>query len=717
MFAGHRVVLGSLGGVVLAAAAITAPTTAAQGISTASSGLGTTWTDRSAQFSGNNWSGVTYGKGIFVAVSASGSTGAGHRIMRSIDGVTWTRSSLAGAEGGSVAYGDDTFVSVAPNGRIYASPDGIQWTLWDFGVGSSNGWQGVTYADGRFLSVAYSGPYPSARSTNGVNWTFAGLPYLAPFSGGWESVVFGDDTFVAVENYNNTSSRVAYATDDSWSIVAAPKTANWNSVTYGAGLFVAVSDDSVMTSPDGRTWTLRTAAEKNNWTSVAYAAGMFVAVSSSGTNRVMTSTDGITWTAQTAPQRGWRSVSYGNGGFVAVGDAGAVMTSGISTGVSPVLDTAIRTADGFTVNVTNYDPAYTWTPTVGAGSVTSGAASGGTLPLTVTGLGSGGGTTLTVTTSRTGFSSGSATATRPAVAPPGAPTGVTGTAGNGQVDVTWSAPGSNGGAAISDYIVEWRESAGPGVWNTFADGTSAVTTSTVTGLTNGTGYDFRVAAVNIAGTGAFSSASPSIDPGQIPPQEPDPVYPPGEPEGVSAVAGELSATVSWLVPITHGSFPVSHYQVVSSPPGGTCLTTALTCEIRGLRPDSAYTFRVRALSGAGWGAWSSPSDAVTPTPTRPPTPTQRIYVTESGRAPADDRRVYITLRTTGIAAGSYVQPWLIRGDSCVATPGVPVIVGADGTVTWSRRAWSTLTVWFTHGDQVSARVDLPGRGVAQAGVC
>lgn len=90
---------------------------------------------------------------------------------------------------------------------------------------------------------------------------------------------------------------------------------------------------------------------------------------------------------------------------------------------------------------------------------------------------------------------------------PAAPTGVTATAGNAQATVSWTAPTSV--APITDYVVQYSSNSGS-TWTTFSDGTSTATSATVTGLTNGASYTFRVAAVSGIGQGAYNITS--VDP-------------------------------------------------------------------------------------------------------------------------------------------------------------------------------------------------------------
>ena len=95
---------------------------------------------------------------------------------------------------------------------------------------------------------------------------------------------------------------------------------------------------------------------------------------------------------------------------------------------------------------------------------------------------------------------------------PTAPTIGTPTAGNGSVSLTFTAPGNNGGSAITNYSYS-------------TDGTNyialspAQTTSplTISGLTNGVSYTVRIRAINAAGSSVASSASSSFTPAPPPP--------------------------------------------------------------------------------------------------------------------------------------------------------------------------------------------------------
>lgn len=89
---------------------------------------------------------------------------------------------------------------------------------------------------------------------------------------------------------------------------------------------------------------------------------------------------------------------------------------------------------------------------------------------------------------------------------PGAPTGVGATGRNASATVTWVAPGSNGGSAITGYTV----TSSPGGFT--ANVGAGVLTGTVTGLTNGTSYTFTVVANNAAGAGPPSAASTAVTP-------------------------------------------------------------------------------------------------------------------------------------------------------------------------------------------------------------
>ena len=92
---------------------------------------------------------------------------------------------------------------------------------------------------------------------------------------------------------------------------------------------------------------------------------------------------------------------------------------------------------------------------------------------------------------------------------PGAPTGVAGIAGDSSAALSWTAPSSNGGSPITGYRV--TPYIGANAQTPILTGSTS-TMYTVTGLTNGTTYTFRVAAINAVGTGADSAPSAAVTP-------------------------------------------------------------------------------------------------------------------------------------------------------------------------------------------------------------
>jgi PKD repeat protein len=161
----------------------------------------------------------------------------------------------------------------------------------------------------------------------------------------------------------------------------------------------------------------------------------------------------------------------------------------------------------FTGTATGGTPAYGFSWNFGDGSVTSTLQNPGHTY-------SAAGTftaTLTVSDSsspvKKATSTVSVTSSPVQGAPPGAPTGLTTSAGNGQVSLSWAAPASNGGVDVSSYRVYRGTTSGGETLLTSGgcSGLGNVLSCTDTGLTNGQQYFYEVSAVNAIGEGSKST--------------------------------------------------------------------------------------------------------------------------------------------------------------------------------------------------------------------
>jgi hypothetical protein len=105
------------------------------------------------------------------------------------------------------------------------------------------------------------------------------------------------------------------------------------------------------------------------------------------------------------------------------------------------------------------------------------------------------------------FAPGSGTSSPPTV--PSAPTGVTASPASSEALVSWSAPSSTGGSALTSYTV--TPYIGSSAQTPVQESASS-TSATITGLTNGSAYTFKVVASNGVGPSSASSASTAVTP-------------------------------------------------------------------------------------------------------------------------------------------------------------------------------------------------------------
>ena len=181
---------------------------------------------------------------------------------------------------------------------------------------------------------------------------------------------------------------------------------------------------------------------------------------------------------------------------------------------------------------------------------------------------------------------------------PGTPTSLSATGGNAQVALSWTAPADNGGTAITDYAVQFSSDSGS-TWSTFADGTSTTTSATVTGLTNGTAYVFRVAATNSAGTGAYTAASSSVTPSAatVPGTVINLRY---TQEGCANQDKPYIA--QWSAPTSDGGSAITGYAYKFTEGGSVSTTASPSLSFIG---SSVATVYVAAVNAAGTGAFVS----------------------------------------------------------------------------------------------------------------
>jgi fibronectin type 3 domain-containing protein len=273
--------------------------------------------------------------------------------------------------------------------------------------------------------------------------------------------------------------------------------------------------------------------------------------------------------------------------------------------------------------------------------------------------------------------SGEASATpQPAATAPSAPQSLTAVGSNGAVQLSWTAPASNGGAAVTGYNVYRGTSAG-GEGSTPVATNVTTTGFTDTGLANGTTYYYTVKAVNSAGTSPPSTEASATPHATVP----------SAPLGVTASAGNAAVTVSWSAPASNGGSPVTGYNVYrGTSPGGEGGTpvasnvTATSFTDTGLANGTTYYYRVAAVNAAGTSAQSSEVSAT------PHALSAAAYVGRAGSATASSSRTTISVPVggSGVAAGHTLVVSLLLSTTNSLTGAVTVTDTAGNSYIMAR---------------------------------
>uniref|UniRef100_A0A8D3BWE4 Myomesin 2a n=1 Tax=Scophthalmus maximus TaxID=52904 RepID=A0A8D3BWE4_SCOMX len=203
-------------------------------------------------------------------------------------------------------------------------------------------------------------------------------------------------------------------------------------------------------------------------------------------------------------------------------------------------------------------------------------------------------------------------AVEPALATPSAPSGITLLSCDGSsMTVAWKSPKHCGGSKVNAYYIDKRN-ADTLTWKEVNLAPVTERICTVDNLTEGTFYEFKVQAGNLAGVGVPSAPSAPMKCGAWTMDEPGPAYD----LSFSEVRGN-SLVVLWKAPVYTGASAVTGYQVDMAKKGSEEFVTlnqeAVSqryLQVSGLEEGATYVFRVRAVNANGVGKPSQLSEPV-----------------------------------------------------------------------------------------------------------
>ena len=246
--------------------------------------------------------GVAYNDGVFVGAWGWGQPGD---VRRSTDGIHWT-STHAGDNYGGVAYGAGKFVAISR--APISSPDGTTWALDPAADFRSNGsptgtqlWsiRRVAFADyqgGRFIGIADSDLLTSADA--GQTWQRPNNFPSECFGNimAYGDILYGNGTIVIIQESGTACRSIDGGT--TWSSTSTGQTVLSRGV-FTDGKFVIWGDHIRLSSPDGVNWTTTATNVRLEGAVARSAAGTYIADANLYTGysqqTLYRSSDGVNW--------------------------------------------------------------------------------------------------------------------------------------------------------------------------------------------------------------------------------------------------------------------------------------------------------------------------------------------------------------------------------------------------------------------------------------
>uniref|UniRef100_A0A3P8PHZ4 Myomesin 2a n=1 Tax=Astatotilapia calliptera TaxID=8154 RepID=A0A3P8PHZ4_ASTCA len=203
-------------------------------------------------------------------------------------------------------------------------------------------------------------------------------------------------------------------------------------------------------------------------------------------------------------------------------------------------------------------------------------------------------------------------AVEPALATPSSPFGITMLSSDGSsITVAWKSPKHCGGSKVNAYYIDKRD-ADTLVWKEVNLNAVTERMCTVENLKEGTFYEFRVTAGNMAGVGLPSAASVPMKCEAWTMEEPGPAY-----DLSFSEVRSHSLVILWRAPIYTGASAVTGYFVDMAKKGSSEFVTVNQeavshryLQVTGLEEGESYVFRVRAVNAHGVGKPSQLSEPV-----------------------------------------------------------------------------------------------------------